>query len=199
MATLLQINSSVFSDNGNSSQLSNEFVQQWQANNPDGKVVVRDLAQNPAPHLDATRIQALFSPAEERTAEQQAVVDFADSLVSEIEAADVIVVGVPMYNFGVPSALKAYFDHLARAGVTFKYTDTGPVGLLRNKPVYILAARGGLYAGQPIDYQTGFLKLFFGFIGLSDVRFIYAEGLNMGQKDDAFAKAKAQIAQGAAA
>lgn len=199
MATLLQINSSVFSDNGNSSQLSNEFVQKWQANNPAGKVVVRDLAQNPVPHLDATRIQALFSPAEERTAEQQAVVDFADSLVGEIEAADVIVIGVPMYNFGVPSALKAYFDHLARAGVTFKYTDTGPVGLLRNKPVYILAARGGLYAGQPIDYQTGFLKLFLGFIGLGDVRFIYAEGLNMGQKDDAFAKAKAEIEQGAAA
>ena len=101
-------------------------------------------------------------------------------LISEVVDADVIVMGVPMYNFGVPSVLKAYFDHIARAGITFRYTASGPVGLLEDRPVYILAARGGLYAGTPNDSQTPFIRSFLGFIGLKDVHFVYAEGLNMG-------------------
>lgn len=199
MATLLQINSSLFGDNGNSSVLSQEFVQSWKAQNPNGNVVVRDFAKEDVPHLDAARVQALFSPAEGRTPEQQAVLDYSDKIIAEIEAADAIVIGVPLYNFGVPSTLKAYFDHIARAGVTFKYTETGPVGLLTDKPVYIIAARGGVYKGQPSDTQSPFLTTFLNFVGLKDVHFIYAEGLNIGQKDQAFATAKAEIAQGVAA
>lgn len=199
MAKLLQINSSLFGDNGNSTTLANEFVQRWQAQNPTGDVVVRDFSKEEVPHLDAARLQALFSPVESRTADQQAVVDYADQIVAEIESADVIVMGVPMYNFGVPSTLKAYFDHIARAGVTFKYTETGPVGLLKDKPVYAIAARGGIYAGQAADTQSQYLKNFLGFVGLKDVRFIYAEGLNMGQKDQAFAAAKSEIEQEVAA
>ncbi len=199
MAKLLQINSSLFGDNGNSSTLANEFVQRWKAVNPAGEVVVRDFAKEKVPHLDATRVQALFSPAEGRTAEQQAVLDYSDNIIAEIQSADAIVIGVPMYNFGVPSALKAYFDHIARAGVTFKYTETGPVGLLNDKPVYIIATRGGIYKGQPADSQSPFLKSFLGFVGLKDVHFIYAEGLNMGQKDEAFAAAKTEIEQEVAA
>ncbi|HEY8939316.1 MAG TPA: NAD(P)H-dependent oxidoreductase [Cellvibrio sp.] len=199
MAKLLQINSSLFGDNGNSSTLANEFVQRWKAVNPAGEVVVRDFAKEEVPHLDATRVQALFSPAEGRTAEQQAVLDYSDNIIAEIQSADAIVIGVPMYNFGVPSALKAYFDHIARAGVTFKYTETGPVGLLNDKPVYIIATRGGIYKGQPADSQSPFLKSFLGFVGLKDVHFIYAEGLNMGQKDEAFAAAKTEIEQEVAA
>lgn len=199
MAKLLQINSSLFGDSGNSTTLANDFVQRWKTQNPAGEVIVRDFATEAVPHLDATRVQALFSPAESRTLEQQTIIDYADQILAEIQSADVIVMGVPMYNFGIPSTLKAYFDHIARAGVTFKYTETGPVGLLTDKPVYVIAARGGVYAGQAADTQSQFLKNFLGFIGLKDVRFIYAEGLNMGQKDQAFAAAKSEIEQEIAA
>ncbi len=199
MATLLQINSSLFGDNGNSSQLSQEFVQQWKAQHPNGVVVVRDLSKEAVPHLDAVRVQALFTPEADRTTEQQAVVDYSDKIIAEIQTADVIVLGVPLYNFGVPSTLKAYFDHIARAGVTFKYTETGPVGLLDDKPVYILAARGGVHKDLPSDTQSQFLTNFLRFLGLKDVHFIYAEGLNMGQKDQAFANAKVAITEGVAA
>lgn len=201
MSTLLQINSSLFSDHGNSSTLSNEFVQSWLAKHPDGKVVVRDLAKNPIPHLDSTVVTAFFTPAESRTAEQQALVDFSDSLIAELNAADAVVIGVPLYNVGVPSQLKAYFDQLGRAGVTFKYTETGPVGLLQDKPVHIIAARGGIYAGNPADTQTGFLNSFLSFIGLKSIQYIYAEGLNMGDdaKAKALSKAREQIEVSAAA
>lgn len=199
MATLLQVNSSLFGNNGNSSLLSQEFVQHWKAQNPTGEVVLRDFAKEDIPHLDATRVQALFTPAENRTPEQQAVVDYSDKIIAEIKAADVIVIGVPLYNFGIPSTLKAYFDHIARAGVTFKYTETGPVGLLENKPVYIIATRGGVHKGQPTDTQSQFLSNFLGFVGLKDVHFIYAEGLNMAQKELAFDEAKKAIEQEIAA
>jgi FMN-dependent NADH-azoreductase len=199
MATLLQINSSLFGDNGNSSLLGQEFVQRWKAQNPTGEVVLRDFAKEDVPHLDATRVQALFTPAENRTPEQQAVVDYSDKIIAEINAADVIVIGVPLYNFGVPSTLKAYFDHIARAGVTFKYTETGPEGLLEDKPVYVIATRGGVHKGQPTDTQTQFLSNFLRFVGLKDVHFIYAEGLNMGQKELAFDEAKKAIEQEIAA
>lgn len=199
MATLLQINSSLFGNNGNSSLLSQEFVQHWKAQNPTGEVVLRDFAKEDIPHLDAARVQALFTPAENRTPEQQAVVDYSDKIIAEINAADVIVIGVPLYNFGIPSTLKAYFDHIARAGVTFKYTETGPVGLLENKPVYIIATRGGVHKGQPTDTQSQFLSNFLGFVGLKDVHFIYAEGLNMAQKELAFDEAKKAIEQEIAA
>jgi FMN-dependent NADH-azoreductase len=199
MATLLQINSSLFSDNGNSSILSNEFVQHWKSQHPTGEVTIRDLAKEAVPHLDAERVQALFSPEENRTTEQQAVIDFSNQIIEEIKAADSIVIGVPLYNFGVPSTLKAYFDHIARAGVTFKYNETGPVGLLADKPVYIIAARGGVHKGQVSDTQSQFLTNFLNFIGLKNITFIYAEGLNMGQKEEAFTAAKTEISQGVAA
>jgi len=194
MSTLLQINSSLFSDNGNSSTLSNEFVQNWLAKHPEGQVVVRDLAKNPIPHLDANIVSAFFTPAENRSAEQQAIVEFSDTLIAEIQTADAIVIGVPLYNFGVPSTLKAYFDQLARAGVTFKYTETGPVGLLNDKPVYIIAARGGFHVGKDCDSQTGFLNTFLNFIGLKSVQYIYAEGLSIGDvKEKSLTQAREKI------
>lgn len=200
MSTLLQINSSLFGDNGNSSTLSNEFVQNWLAKHPDGKVVVRDLAKEAVPHLDATRVSAFFTPAENRTAEQQALVDYSDALINELKTADVVVIGVPLYNFGIPSTLKAYFDQLARAGVTFKYSETGPVGLLDDKPVHIIAARGGFHQGKASDTQTGFLNTFLNFIGLKSVHYIYAEGLSINtEKDQSLNVARAEIEQATAA
>jgi len=200
MSTLLQINSSVFSDHGNSSTLSNEFVQNWLAKHPGGKVIVRDLAKNQIPHLDSTTVTAFFTPAESRTAEQQALVDFSDSLIAELNSADTVVIGVPLYNFGVPSTLKAYFDQLARAGVTFKYTETGPVGLLADKPVHIIAARGGFHVGQASDSQTGFLNTFLNFLGIRSINYIYAEGLSIGDvKEKSLTVAREQIEVSAAA
>lgn len=200
MSTLLQINSSLFGDNGNSSTLSNEFVQNWLAKHPHGKVVVRDLAKEAVPHLDAARVSAFFTPAESRSAEQQTYVDYSDSLINELKAADAVVIGVPLYNFGIPSTLKAYFDQLARAGVTFSYTEAGPVGLIADKPVHIIAARGGFYQGKPADTQTGYLNTFLNFLGLQSIHYIYAEGLNIASaKDQSLNVARVEIEQATAA
>ena len=129
--------------------------------------MVRDVAAaEPVPHLNAERFGAFITKPEERSAAQHAVVAYSDALIDELKQADVIVLGLPMYNFGVPSQLKAYFDHIARAGVTFKYTDKGPVGLLTGKKVYVFAARGGLYAGTPLDTQTSYVRDFLRFLGI---------------------------------
>jgi len=195
MKTLLQIQSSIFSNGGQSSQLAGRFIAAWRASNPRGKVIVRDLAAEPVPHLDAARFSAFLSKPEERTPEQQAVIDYSDTLIDELRRADVIVIGLPMYNFGLPSTLKAYFDHVARAGVTFRYTEKGPVGLLKGKKVYVFAARGGLYAGTPNETQTPFIRTFLAFLGMDDVEFVYAEGLAISEasKRQGIARAQAHI------
>lgn len=193
---ILVIKSSVFGDNGNSSALVNTKVEQLKAANPGATVVVRDLSAQPIPHLDGERVGAFFTLAEERTAEQQQVDDFSLTLIEELKAADHVVLGLPMYNFGIPSQLKSWIDHVARAGITFRYTENGPQGLLEDKPVTVLAARGGLYAGTDNDTVTPYIKLFFGFVGITSVELVYAEGLNMGDeaKENAMKEAKSVIA-----
>jgi FMN-dependent NADH-azoreductase len=200
MATLLQINSSLFSADGQSSQLANAFVELWLADKPDTQVVFRDLAVNPIPHLDAQRVAAFFSQPDARTADQLDYVAGSDALINELKQANVIVIGLPMYNFGIPSTLKAYFDQIARAGVTFRYTENGPEGLLSGKKVFIFAARGGQYAGTALDTQTTYVRDFLQFLGLDDVEFVYAEGLNMGEqtREQALADAKQRLAELAA-
>jgi len=195
MKTLLQINTSLFSGNGQSSQLADAFVAAWSDVNPDARIVTRDLGAQPVPHLTAERFSAFIAKPEERNAEQQKVADFSDALIDEIRHADVIVLGLPLYNFGVPSTLKAYFDHIARAGITFKYTEKGPVGLLGGRKIVVFAARGGKYAGTPLDTQTSYVRDFLAFIGLNDVEFVYAEGLAMGEqsKDTALTQARDTI------
>ena len=182
MKTLLQINSSIFSSGGQSTQLAEQFVAIWHANNPDARVIVRDLASDPIPHLDEQRVLAFFTPSDKRTSDQQAFVAESDVLIDELKQAQVIVIGLPMYNFGIPSTLKAYFDQIARSGVTFQYTENGSEGLLTGKKVFVFAARGGLYAGTPLDSQTGYVRDFFALVGMTEVEFIYAEGLNMGEE-----------------
>jgi FMN-dependent NADH-azoreductase len=201
MTTLLQINASINDDNGQSSQLANQFVAAFRTRIPNAKIVLRNVAAaDPVPHLNAERFGAFITKAEERNAEQHAVVAYSDRLIDELQQADVIVLGLPMYNFGVPSQLKAYFDHVARAGVTFKYTDKGPVGQLTGKKVYVFAARGGLYAGTPMDTQTSYVRDFLRFLGMADVEFVYAEGLAISpqSKEEGLAKAVAEIARLAA-
>lgn len=195
MTTLLQLNTSLYAEHGQSSKLARDFVASWQARHPDGRVVVRDLAKQPLPHLDAERFGAFLAKPEERSEAQRAIIAESDALIEELKAADVIVLGLPLYNFGVPSQLKAWIDHIARAGVTFRYTANGPEGLVGGRKLYVFAARGGQYLGTPADTQTGFVQTFFNFIGIRDIEFVYAEGLSMGEepKQLALQKAAAQI------
>ena len=194
MTTLLQLNTSLFSNQGSSSKLADEFVAGWAAANPGAEVIVRDLAKHPVPHLTGERFQAFLAKPEDRTAAQRAEAEVSDVLVNEIQRADAIVIGLPMYNFGVPSTLKAYFDHIARAGITFRYTANGPEGLLKEKKVYVFATRGGLYAGTARDTQTQYVRDFLAFLGMSDVEFVYAEGMAMGDVVRTPALEKATIA-----
>src|SRR5690606_17523708 len=191
MTRLLKINTSARS-NGNANRLGDELVEAWVNARPETQVQARDFGREPLPHLSEDEINAFFTPAEARTPEQQELVRTSDELVAELKAADVLVLSVPMYNFGIPSTLKAYFDRVARAGITFKYTSEGPVGLVTGKKAYVVAARGGLYAGTPKDTQTAYLREFLGFIGITDVEFIYAEGLNLGDEHKAQAEAQAR-------
>ena len=195
MKTLLLITSSIYSDAGQSTLLAQRYVSAWRESNPGSKLLVRDLAKDPVPHMDAARFGAFLSKPGARTAEQQQVLDDSDKLIDELRRADLIVLGLPMYNFAIPSTLKAYFDHIARAGVTFRYTDKGAVGLLTGKEVVVFAARGGAYVGTPLDTQTTYVRDFFAFLGMERIKFVYAEGLAMGEerKHSALTEAHAAI------
>jgi FMN-dependent NADH-azoreductase len=201
MTTLLQINASIMNGKGQSSQLANQFVAAFKERRPDAAVIVRDVAATePVPHLNAERFGAFIAKPEDRSAEQHAIVAYSDELIREVKEASVIVIGLPMYNFGVPSQLKAYFDHIARAGVTFAYTEKGPKGLITGKKAYVFATRGGVYVGTPLDTQTSYVRDFLRFLGITDVEFVYAEGLNMGpqNKEASLVKASADITRLAA-
>lgn len=187
---ILQINSSARSTGSESTRIADAIVAKLTAANAGATVTRRDLAKEPHPVLDETALQALFTPADQRSAEQAARVALDDALIARVQAADVLVIGAPTYNFGITAQLKTFFDAIARAGVTFKYTATGPVGLLENKKVYVALSRGGLHRNGPTDTQLPHLKTFLNFIGLSDVQFIYAEGMGMGP--EAVAKAQAE-------
>jgi FMN-dependent NADH-azoreductase len=198
---ILQVNSSarVFeNDQGShSTRLANELSARLLAQNPGATLTVRDLARQPHPVLDEAALGALFTPAEARSAEQAARVALDDALIAEIQAADVVVLGVPMYNFGITALLKNWIDAIARVRVTFQYTEKGPVGLLTGKTVYAVLSRGGKYRDTPMDSQVPYLKAVLGFLGMTDVHFAYAEGLAMGPDAEAqaLASARAEIAQ----
>src|SRR5450830_993977 len=148
------------------------------------------LAAAPHPVLDEAALQALFTPADQRTPEQAARVALDDALIAQVQAADVIVIGAPMYNFGITVQLKSWFDAIARAGVTFKYVPTGPVGLLTGKKVFVAVTRGGLHKGGPTDTQLPHLRTFLSFVGLDAVQFVFSEGHGMGP--DAVARARSE-------
>lgn len=189
---ILQINSSARGANSNSTRIANDIVERLRASNPGTSLVVRDLARNPHPVLDEAALNALFTPTEQRTAEQAARVALDDALIAEIRAADAVVLGVPMYNFGVPAQLKNWLDGIARAGETFRYTENGPEGLLTGKRVYVAFARGGKYRGTATDTQVPYLTTILGFLGMTDVHFVFAEGFAMGPDAEREALAGAQ-------
>lgn len=156
-----------------------------------GDVTRRDLA-TPLPQIDATWVGANFTPADKRTPDQQAALALSDTLIAELQAADTIVIGVPVYNFGTPSGLKVWVDHIARAGVTFRYTDTGPVGLLTGKRAILAMASGGTQAGSAMDFATVYMRHVLGFVGITDVTVIAADRLAMAA-DDSLAEAQTSI------
>ena len=192
---ILQINSSARTVGSHSTRMANDIVSRLQAAHPGATLTLRDLGRTPHPALDEATLQALFTPADQRTPTQNARVAQDGELIAELQAADVVVLGVPMYNFGVPAALKNWIDAVARVGVTFKYTDKGPIGLLQGKKIYVALARGGLYRDTPADTQVPYLKTLLGFLGMTDVQFFYAEGLAMGPDAEkkALASADEQI------
>jgi FMN-dependent NADH-azoreductase len=197
---ILQINSSARrSQDGQgsvSTLLANELSAALQARDA-ATLTVRDLTTAPHPALDEATLGALFTPAAARSPEQAARVALDDTAIAELQAADVLVLGVPMYNFSVTTQLKNWIDAVARAGVTFRYTEKGPQGLLTGKKVYAVLSRGGVHRGQASDTIVPYLRNVLGFLGMSDVEFIYAEGLNLGPDAAAqgLAQARAQIEQ----
>jgi FMN-dependent NADH-azoreductase len=198
MTTVLHIDSSVRSTGSLTRQLGGEYIAKLKAADSGTTVVTRDLAANPLPHLTEQVIGAYFTPAEQRNAEQAAAIKTSDALVDELLAADTIVIGAPMYNFSVTSGLKAWIDHIARAGRTFQYGANGIQGLVTGKKVVVFVASGGVYSEGPAaayDHITTYLRAVLGFLGLTDVTFIVAEGVAMGEEAvaTALAKNRAQI------
>ena len=198
MKKVLVLNSSLNGEQGNSTKLSQQFVEQL-ANNQQISVTTRDLSDNAIAHLTQTEMAAWMTDANERSDEQKALAAISDDLIAELNDNELIVIGMPMYNFGIPSTFKAWIDRIARAGITFKYTEQGPVGLIADKKVVVLAARGGLYQGTDMDTQTKYLKDVLGFVGMTDVDFIYAEGLAMPGAEQSLEAAQNEINTFAAA
>lgn len=187
---ILQINSSARSNGSESTRLADAIVAKLSAGASHVQLTRRDLASDPHPILDEAALQALFTPADQRSAEQAARVALDDALIAQAQAADVIVIGAPMYNFGITVQLKSWFDAISRAGVTFRYTAEGPVGQLTNKKVFVTLARGGMHRDGATDSQVPYLKILLGFLGMTDVTFVYSEGHGMGP--EAVARAQAQ-------
>jgi FMN-dependent NADH-azoreductase len=192
---ILQINTSARSTGAHSTRLADAITARLQGLTAQARVKVRDLATDPHPILDAAALTALFTPADQRTPDQAARIALDDALIAQVQHADILVLGVPMYNFGISVQMKTWIDAIARAGVTFRYTANGPEGLLKGKKVYVALARGGVYRDTPADSQVPYLKHILAFLGLTDVTFIYAEGLALGGDavSLAFSQAQAQI------
>jgi FMN-dependent NADH-azoreductase len=195
MPHILHIDSSARFESSVSRKLSADLVARLSG--PSARVTVRDLAKTPIPQVDAAWQAANFTDEAARSAEQRQTLALSDTLIAEIEAADILVIGAPVYNFSVPAALKAWIDNVARARKTFRYTPTGPEGLLTGKKVYLVVASGGTEVGGAADFATPYMKFILGFIGLTDVTIIAADRLMM-DAESALASAHAAIEAAAA-
>ncbi|WP_374438996.1 FMN-dependent NADH-azoreductase [Pseudomonas panipatensis] len=195
---LLHIDSSILGEASASRQLSQEVVQAWRAAEPGVQVTYRDLAADAISHLSSASLVAANTPAELRDAAQKHEAALGESSIEEFLAADAIVIGAPMYNFSVPSQLKAWIDRIAVAGKTFRYTEKGPEGLAGGKKVIIVSSAGGIHAGQPSGAaHEDYLKLVLGFLGISDIEVVRAQGLAYGDelRQQALSAARQQIAE----
>lgn len=197
MSNVLIIKSSILSNFSQSNVLADFFIEQWRQEHPADVITVRDLAANPIPVLDGELVGAMRPSDQPLTPRQQEALQLSNDLIEELKSNDIIVIGAPMYNFNISTQLKNYFDLVARAGVTFRYTEKGPEGLITGKKVYVLTSRGGIHKDSPTDLVAPYLKLFLGFIGMTDVEFIYQEGIAYGPDvaKKALEDAKAYIQQ----
>lgn len=195
---LLHIDSSILGDNSASRQLSREVVKTWQAAEPGVVVTYRDLAADAISHFSATTLVAAGTAAELRNAAQQHEADLSAEALAEFLAADAVVIAAPMYNFTIPTQLKAWIDRIAVAGQTFRYTEAGPEGLCGGKKVVIVSTSGGLHVGQPTGTaHEDYLKVLFGFLGITDIEFVRAHGLAYGDevRTKAMSDAQAHISE----
>ena len=195
MTKVLVLKSSILAGYSQSSQLADFYVEQAKAQGKE--VTVRDLAANPIPVLDGELVGALRPSETPLSPRQQEALDLSDELIAELQAHDEVVIAAPMYNFNIPTQLKNYFDLIARAGVTFRYTEAGPEGLVKGKTAVVISSRGGIHKDTPSDLLTPYVKLFLGFIGITDVEFVFAEGIAYGPEvaSKATAEAKDAITQ----
>ncbi len=194
---ILHLDSSVLGDNSASRALTRKVAEAWTAAEPGAVVRHRDLGAQAPQHLSPDYFAIASVPEEQRSADQNAALKLSDALIEEFLAADALIIGAPLYNFTIPSGLKAWIDRVVAAGKTFRYTPEGPVGLGGDKKVVIVATSGGKYAETPVDAaHVGHLKTVLGFIGVKDVTVIRAAGLNLGgdSRDVAVAAAEAEIA-----
>lgn len=186
MSKLLVINSSPVTDSSKTRELVSHFVERYQAREEEVEIRNRDIGRNPPPHIDEVMIGAYYTPEDARNSAQQQALQLSDRLVDELLDTDVLVIGSPMHNFSVTSALKTWIDHVARVGRTFQYGAKGPEGLVSGKKAYVISARGGRYGeGSPAasyNHQDTYLKTVLGFIGITDVVFINAEGVASGEQ-----------------
>ncbi|WP_428946189.1 FMN-dependent NADH-azoreductase [Pantoea sp. FN060301] len=180
MSKVLVLKSSILAGYSQSNQLVDHFVEEWKAAHGSDELTIRDLAADPVPVLDGELVGAMRPSEAALTPRQQEALALSDELINEINAHDTIVIAAPMYNFNIPTQLKNYFDLIARAGVTFRYTSNGPEGLITGKKVVVISSRGGIHKDTPSDLLTPYLKLFLGFLGMTDVEFVFAEGIAYG-------------------
>ena len=199
MKKILVVQSSARQEGSLSREYANNLVAQLQVKYPGSWVVTRDLGAEAVPHLDATLLGGWMKPAEEQTDEEKAASARSDQLIDELLAADIVVIASSMYNFGITSTLKAWFDHVLRAGRTFKYTESGAVGLAGDRKVYVVTARGGRYSGTSLDFQEPYVRQLLGFIGITDVEFVNVEGQALGPEEAAKGRAEAEAALAALA
>lgn len=192
MSKVLVLKSSILAGYSQSGQLTDYFVEQWREKHPADHVTVRDLAAKPIPVLDGELVGALRPSDTPLSPRQQEALALSDELIAELKAHDVIVIAAPMYNFNIPTQLKNYFDLVARAGVTFRYTENGPEGLITGKRAIVVSSRGGIHKDTPTDLLAPYMKLFLGFIGITDVEFVFAEGVAYGPEMAAKAQSDAK-------
>lgn len=190
---ILEISAGARSEGSISRLLTADLVAALDTRHGDTAVVRRDVAAG-LPFIDETWVAANFTPEEERTAQHRQTLAESDELVAELLAADVLVIGAPIYNFSVPATLKAWIDMIARARLTFEYTQNGPRGLLKDKKAYVVVPSGGVPVGSPMDFATPYLRHALSFVGITDVEFIGAQGADRGN-DDALDNARARIAE----
>ncbi|QCR36051.1 FMN-dependent NADH-azoreductase [Nissabacter sp. SGAir0207] len=197
MSKVLVLKSSILATYSQSNQLADFFVEEWKAAHAGDEITVRDLAAEPIPVLDGELVGALRPSDAPLSPRQEEALALSNKLIEELQAHDIVVMAAPMYNFNIPTQLKNYFDLIARAGVTFRYTENGPEGLVKGKRAVILTTRGGMHKDTPADLLKPYLSLFLGFIGITDIEYVFAEGMGYGPEVASKSQeaAKGEIAQ----